>query len=234
MKLNELDYSEQNIQYHSELNPAAWSGWSMHPEVRERLLDIAQLFVDYLELPDFDVDDVRLTGSMCNFNWTKYSDFDLHIVTDYSALDSNNIAEALYNAKKTIWNDRHDITIHGYDVELYIEDSAKPPHSAGMFSVYDNQWIVKPEMVDPKYDHAAVNNKVKAGIDLLQKTIRSADSVDDFDRAIAKIYRMRQSGLEAGGEFSTENLAFKVLRNMGWIERLRDARANFIDKTYSI
>ena len=234
MKLNELDYSEQNIQYHSELNPAAWSGWNMHPEVRERLLDIAQLFVDYLELPDFDVEDVRLTGSMCNFNWTKFSDFDLHIVTDYSALDSNNIAEALYNAKKTIWNDRHDITIHGYDVELYIEDSAKPPHSAGMFSVYDNQWIVKPEMVNPEYDHAAVNNKVKAGIDLLQKTIRGADSVDDFDRAIAKIYRMRQSGLEAGGEFSTENLAFKVLRNMGWIERLRDARAEFIDKTYSI
>jgi hypothetical protein len=185
-------------------------------------------------MPEFEVDDVRLTGSMCNFNWTRFSDFDLHIVTDYNSLDCDDIAEALYNAKKTIWNDRHDITIDGYDVELYIEDTATPPHSAGMYSLLDNRWIIKPEYIDPKYDHAAVNNKVKASIDLLQKTIHRADSTEDFDRAIGKIYNMRQSGLEAGGEFSTENLAFKVLRNMGWIERLRDARAEFIDKTYSL
>lgn len=234
MNINELDYSEQNVQYHSELNPAAWSGWNMRPDVRERLIDIAQLFVDYLEMPEFEVDDVRLTGSMCNFNWTKFSDFDLHIVTDYKALQCDDIAEALYKAKKTIWNDQHDITINGHDVELYIEDSATPPHSAGMFSVIDNRWITKPDLVDPKYDHRAVNDKVKMLIDYLQKTIRQADSLDDYDRAISKIYNMRQSGLQAGGEFATENLAFKVLRNMGWIQRLRDARTDFIDKTYSI
>lgn len=234
MKLNELEFSQQNIQYHSELNPAVWDGWLMLPDVREQLIDIAQLFVDYLEMPEFEVDDVRLTGSMCNFNWTKYSDFDLHVVTDYRALQCNDVAEALYKAKKTIWNDRHDITIHGYDVELYIEDTARPPHSAGMFSVLNNRWISKPDFVNPKYDHDAVNTKVKNLIDLLQKTIRSADSPDDYQRAIDKIYSIRQSGLEAGGEFSTENLAFKVLRNMGWLDRLRDAHNKFIDQTYSL
>lgn len=234
MKLTELEYSQQNIQYHTELNPAAWQGWNMIPEVRERLIDIAQLFVDYLEMPDFDVDDVRLTGSMCNFNWTKYSDFDLHIVTDYSALECDDVAEALYRAKKTIWNDKHDITIGGYDVELYIEDTKTPPHSAGMFSIIDNEWITKPEIIDPKYDHQAVNGKVKSMLDYLQKTIRAADSIEDYDRAIAKIYNMRQSGLEAGGEFSTENLAFKVLRNMGWLDKIRAAQTKFIDSTYSL
>lgn len=234
MNINELEYSQQNIQYHSELNPAVWSGWRMRPEVRERLIDIAQLFVDYLEMPEFDVDDVRLTGSMCNFNWTKFSDFDLHIVTDYSQLNCDDVAEALYRAKKTIWNDRHNITINGYDVELYIEDSQTPPHSAGMYSIIDDRWITRPELIDPKYDHSAVNGKVKSMIDYLQKTIRSADSVDDYDRAIAKVYRMRQSGLESGGEFSTENLAFKVLRNMGWLDRLRDAQDKFIDNKFSL
>lgn len=234
MNIKELDYSRSNIQYHSELNPAAWSGWRMLPEVRERLIDIAQLFVDYLEMPEFDVDDVRLTGSMCNFNWTKFSDFDLHIVTDYKALQCDDVAEALYKAKKTIWNDKHDITINGYDVELYIEDTATPPHSAGMFSIIDNQWITKPDLVDPKYDHNAVDSKVKSMIDYLHKTIRGADSIDDYDRAIAKIYNMRQSGLESGGEFSTENLAFKVLRNLGWLDRLRQAQNEFIDSNYSL
>ena len=233
MKIDEFQ-SRENIQYHRQLNPAAWDGWRMLPAVRERLLDIAQLFVDYLEMPEFEVEDVRLTGSMCNFNWTKFSDFDLHIVTDYNALDCDDVADALYQAKKTIWNDRYDITIHGHDVELYIEDSARPPHSAGMFSVIDNRWLVKPDLVDPKYDYQAVDNKVKKMIDLLQKTIRSSDTVEDYKKGLEKIYNMRQSGLESGGEFSTENLAFKVLRNLGWIQRFRDAQQQFIDKSYSL
>lgn len=234
MNINELNYSQETVQYHSELNPAAWQGWRMIPEVRERLIDIAQLFVDYLEMPEFEVDDVRLTGSLCNFNWTRFSDFDLHIVTDYRALQCDDIAEALYRAKKTIWNDKHDITIHGYDVELYIEDTNTPPHSAGMFSIIDNTWITKPDMLDPKYDRSAVDSKVKSMIDYLHKTIRQADSKDDYDRALAKVYNMRQSGLEAGGEFSTENLAFKVLRNMGWLDRIRNGQNEFIDKHYSL
>lgn len=234
MNINELGYSEKNVAYHRTLNPAAWNGWQMLPDVRRRLLAIAVLFIESLDLPEFEVEDVRLTGSMCNFNWTKFSDFDLHVVTDYAALDCDDIAEQLYHAKKSLWNDRHDITINGHDVELYIEDSQTPPHSQGMFSLVNDKWITKPEYINPQYDHDAVNTKVKMLIDYLQKTIHSADSIEDFERAIDKVYRMRQSGLDAGGEFSTENLAFKVLRNMGWIDRLRRAQARFTDRKYSL
>lgn len=234
MKITELSASQQNIQYHTDLNPAAWSGWTLRPEVRERLIDIAQIFVDYLDMPEFEIEDVRLTGSMANFNWTQFSDFDLHIVTDYKALQCDDVAEALYAAKKTIWNNKHDITINGHDVELYIEDSARPPHSAGMYSILEDEWIDRPEYVNPGYDHAAVDRKVKGMIDMLQKILRRADSVDDYKRAVSKVYSMRQAGLESGGEFSTENLAFKVLRNLGWIDRLRNAQDQFIDRTYSL
>jgi hypothetical protein len=234
MKLKELNYSQENIQYHKRLNPVAWKGWDMIPQVRKRLLDITQLFVDYLELPDFEIEDVRLTGSMCNFNWTKHSDFDLHVVTDYKSLNCDDLAETLYKAKKTIWNDRHDITINGHEVELYIEDISKPPRSSGIFSVIDNQWLRKPDLLNPKYDHNDVNKKVQSNIDLLQKTIYKADNIDDFKKVINKLYRMRESGLESGGEFSTENLAFKVLRNLGWLDKLHKAQNQFIDKNYSI
>lgn len=234
MKVDELSLSQRNIQYHSNLNPKCWQGWQMIPSVRERLVDIAQLFVDYLELPDFEVEDVRLTGSMCNFNWTKYSDFDLHVVTDYAALNCNDFAEVLYQAKKTIWNNKHDITINGHDVELYIEDVAAPPHSAGMFSIINNKWISKPEFVDPKYDFKAVDRKAKALIDLIQKTIQHGNSINDFKRTLEKVYKMRQSGLDTGGEFATENLAFKTIRNLGWLDRLRTAQNKFIDKKFSM
>jgi hypothetical protein len=34
---------------------------------------------------------------------------------------------------------------------------------------------------------------------------------------------MRRAGLDAGGEFSTENLAFKILRNMKYMDKLSKA-----------
>lgn len=234
MKLTELNFVQGNIDYHSTLSPAAWQGWDMLPEVQNRLLDIAQLFVDYLELPEFEVEDVTLSGSLANFNWTKFSDFDLHIITDYQELNCDDIAETLYRAKKIIWNDAHDIKINGHEVELYIEDTASPPHSTGVFSVLNNRWIKKPEFLPPQVDKRAVDRKVQVMIDFLAKTIRDADSQESFEQAIEKVYKMRQAGLESAGEFSTENLVFKVLRNLGWIDRLRDAQARFIDQTYSI
>jgi len=234
MKLSEVGKLENNIQYHRELSDLAWQGWDMKPDVRSRLLQIAAVFVEYLDMPNFKFSDIVLTGSMANFNYTPYSDFDLHVVTDYQALECDDLAEALYRAKKEIWNDQHDITIHGHDVELYVEDVAEPPVSSGMFSVKNNRWINKPEYVPPKYDPRAVRRKAQGLIDDISKTIRTATADADFKQVSDKIRRMRRSGLDAGGEFSTENLAFKVLRNQGWIERLTSARTKFIDNKLTI
>ena len=54
----------------------------MVPKVRERLLDIAYEFIDFLGV-DVIVSDVVMTGSLANFNWSKYSDVDLHIISDF-------------------------------------------------------------------------------------------------------------------------------------------------------
>jgi hypothetical protein len=48
------------------------------------------------------------------------------------------------------------------------------------------------------------------------------------------IKRMRQSGLSSSGEFSTENLVFKMLRNQGWIEKLSDYMTSLQDQELSI
>jgi hypothetical protein len=56
----------------------------------------------------------------------------------------------------------------------------------------------------------------------------------DFVTATDKLRRLRRNGLDTHGEFGVENLTFKVLRNMGYIERLHDAYLHQQDQQLSI
>ena len=49
-----------------------------------------------------------------------------------------------------------------------------------------------------------------------------------------KIKRFRQSGLDDGGEYSYENLTFKLLRRNGYIEKLINLKSEVIDNKLSI
>ena len=228
------DVVKATTTYHGELNPAAWENGTLKSDVRERLIGIAQLFISYLEIPNFEVNDIVLAGSLANFNWTEYSDFDLHIVTDYRNLQADDLAEAFYKAKKTIWNDRHDITIYGHEVELYVEDVNERPVSGGVFSVLHDQWIKEPRNQDPKIDDSAVIKKVHELVDQIERNIETADDPEDLKRLTDKISKMRKSGLADGGEFSIENLVFKTLRNMGMIKALHDAYIHKQDAIMSL
>lgn len=231
MKAN--DYVRGNIAYHETLSPITWDNGILRPDVQIKLLQIAKKFVGYLEIPNFQVLDVVLTGSMANYNWTKFSDFDLHIVTKYSDLQCDDLAEAFYQAKKKIWNDTHDITIHGHEAELYVEDVEEPPVSAGMYSLLDDEWIKKPDYRPPSINDTAINQKVDSLIKQINSAIES-DDADDIKRLMTKIRKMRRSGLDNAGEFGTENLAFKVLRNLGYINQLNTEYIRKQDRELSI
>ena len=224
------DFVRATAVYHNELSPAAWTGTEMRPEVRIRLIEIAQLFVEYLDVQGFEVYDVVLAGSLVNYNWTKFSDFDLHVVTDYRDLQCDDLAEAFYRAKKTIWNEQHDITIYGHEVELYVEDVNEPPVSAGMYSILKDQWIKEPVKETPSIDRSAINAKVT---DLI-KQIRSADSAEDLLRLRDKLRKMRRTGLDRHGEFGVDNLSFKVLRNLGYLDQMNDTVLNQQDQDLSL
>ena len=228
------DFTQGNIAYHDQLCPAAWRGSRLDPEVRATLLEIALIFTHYLEIPDFKVIDVVLTGSMANYNWTKYSDFDVHVVTRYRDLECDDLAEAFYRAKKQIWNDQHDITVHGHEAELYVEDVEEPPVSAGMYSLIRGQWIDLPGFEPPEIHRGAVNAKVQDLIKQITSAVSDADSSEDLGRIKTKLRNMRRAGLDTGGEFSVENLAFKVLRNMGYIEELHQAYLSRQDRELSL
>lgn len=228
------DFVTGNVDYHDDLSPAAWDAGELRPDVREHLLRAAKFFVDYLEIPGFEVYDVVLTGSMANYNYTKFSDFDLHVVTRYSDLECDDLAEAFYRAKKSIWNDAHDITIHGHDVELYVEDVAQPPVSSGMYSILTNKWIKRPEYARPTVDNTAINAKVQDLIKQIDMAVAQADDPEDIQRVTDKLRKMRRAGLDTAGEFGVENLTFKILRNLGYLDVLNKAYHHEQDQDLSI
>jgi hypothetical protein len=217
------DFVKKNLTYNKKLASEAWQGSDIKPEVRYKLLQAAKMFIDYVDIPNFKILDVVLTGSMANFNYTKFSDFDVHVITRYSDLDCDDLAEAFYQAKKKIWNDDHDIIVRGHEVELYVEDIEEPSVSGGTFSLLDNSWIKRPTYEPPSYDDQAVNHKVQDLIFVIKKTIKGANNDEELRRLMDKIRRMRQAGLDTGGEYSVENLSFKIIRNLGYLDQLSKA-----------
>ena len=231
------DLVKGNIAYHEELNPAVWDdvfgkGYKLRIDVRYRLLEIAKRFIEYLEVPNFKLSGILLRGSLANYNYTAYSDFDLHLVTNYADLGCD-ITEQFYMAKKKIWNDEHDITIKGYEVELYVEDINAKNVSAGTYNVLDDKWVSVPTHEEPSIDDRAVSAKARDLIAQINRAIKTG-SVEDLDRLKDKIKTMRQAGLDAGGEFSTENLAFKILRNKGYMDKLYKSKTAKFDQELSL
>jgi hypothetical protein len=226
------DLTKGNIAYHDQLNPEVWNNTDLRVDVQYKLLEIARRFIEYLEVPNFKLVDVILRGSLVNYNYTQYSDFDLHIVTDFSTLDCD-ITEAFYLAKKKIWNDEHDITIKGHEVELYVEDRNAKNISEGTYSVLDSKWLRTPKYRQPDIDDRAVSAKARDLMTQINRAVR-AGSVEDIQRLQDKIRAMRQAGLDASGEFSTENLAYKIIRNKKFLDKLYKTKNSKVDQELSL
>jgi hypothetical protein len=170
---------------------------------------------------------------MANYNYTKYSDFDIHVVTHYANLQNDEIAEAFYRAKKEIWNNEHDIMIRGHEAELYVEDSKTPPVSGGVYSILRDEWINKPEYNPPRINNTAVNAKVRDLVRQIAHAIKDGD-IADIERIRTKIRNMRRSGLARAGEFGVENLSFKILRNEGYLDKLHKTYIQLQDRELSL
>ena len=214
---------------------------TMKPKVRERLLDIAYEFIEFLNV-DVIVSDVRMTGSLANYNWSKYSDVDLHIIVDFEQFNEKELPlyEELFRLKKTLFNDKHNITIFGYDVELYVQDESEPHTSTGEYSILFNEWINKPKMDNTEIDKESINKKSQEWMKQIDTLIKNVEdeplesAMKLIDKYKDKIKKYRTSGLEKGGEMSDENLVFKVLRRNGYIQKLFDFQTNFKDKKLSL
>ncbi len=141
------------------------------------------------------------------------------------------LADDFFQAKKSLWNDRHEIDIYGHPVELYVQDEKEPHIATGVYSLMNGEWNKKPTYSEPSIDDTAVEKKaeqLKYEIDELVANKAGDEAVVQLKK---KISDYRKSGLKSGGEFSTGNLTFKELRNTGYLAKLYDyARSNLDDQ----
>jgi predicted nucleotidyltransferase len=232
--------SSFNVQ--ENLNPQIWdlTNNKMKPRVRQSLLDIANEFINYLGF-DIFVQDITMTGSLANFNWSKFSDIDLHIMFDFNeAKEQKELFAELFKLKKTLFNSTHDLKIKGYEVELYVQDTNEPHISTGIYSVLFDNWISEPEKEEIKIDERTLSDKVNSWtdkIDMLLSEVEEMELVDALNilsKFKEKLKEYRNSGLEKEGEFSYENLVFKFLRRNGYIQKLFDFQNELVDRKLSL
>ena len=211
------------VNFHQQLNPRLFDNdKQMHPEVRKALLNIAKHFQNFLGVDNLDLVDITISGSNAAYTYTPHSDLDLHLVVLGVTDDQDHDAHMrqLFDAKKYQYNDQHEISVRDIDVELYVQDADQPHASAGVYSVMKDKWIRLPRRRRADIDDYAVKNKFQN----MRNRINQAILSDDFDRIQAvwdDVKNMRKTGLAREGEFSPENLAFKILRAQGMIEKLR-------------
>lgn len=225
----------KTLQFHERLNPAIWDNEDdMRLEVRLRLLRTAIAFLKFVDVPSLRISDIVTTGSNAAFNYTEDSDIDVHLIVDYSKAICPTIAENFFNTKKNLWNTTHDVTIRGMPIEIYIEDERHPAYSNGLYSLVNGQWLRKASHQAPKMDDAAIlvkTNFLASQIDTLIDTNATPEEIAKFQ---AKLSRMRKSGLAKGGEFSVENLTFKALRSLGYLEVLYNQAIKGKDRSLSL
>ena len=238
---------------HQNLNESLWDeNDQLKPEVAEKLLEIARQFISKTQGADAEIKDITFTGSLANYNYSMLSDIDLHILIDFEELnDDVSLVKDYFNAVKALWNYLHDIRIKDYEVEVYVQDAGLvgPPESgeareehisSGVYSITNNEWIRKPEREDVDIDNETIAKKAESLMDQIDRALAlmEKDKYEEaYDRAIKirnKIKKFRQAGLESAGEYSVENLAFKTLRNNGYLGKLSTLKRNAYDAKMSL
>ncbi len=228
MRLRQLEESAI-VTVNRRLNPKIWDADTLKPEVKAKLIEIAQAFEEFIGI-DIDVAEYTITGSNANYTWTEYSDLDLHLIVPGTPTDAE---RELYSAKKALWAEQHDITIKGLPVECYVQGADEPHHSTGVYSLSRDQWLVEPKKVKPKIDDAAVEAKKDGVMRELEMAMLSKD-INKLRAVKEKIVKMRKAGLERAGEWSVENLVFKILRNLGLIDQLTEKIRELEDQELSL
>lgn len=233
------------IEKHESLNSKLFTkGEALKENVRKKMLEIVDEFLANLKEQNIDIkiEDILLLGSNASYNYTANSDIDLHIMANTKNMKySTDVADALYSAYRTLFNKNLDINIYDIPLELYVETEKTPKNNSnGVYSIKKDKWIKKPvpEAI-PDYDKEALKKLVDKWEakckELLDKI--DSDKLDDEKQVVSlleDIYeKLRRTGV-AKSEYAIENLAFKELRNKGYLDKLKVSKHELISKRLSL
>jgi murein DD-endopeptidase MepM/ murein hydrolase activator NlpD len=245
--MNNVQSIIDSFKLQDKLDPSIWllknGNYTMKPNIRRNLLEIAYDFIDSLNV-DAVFSDVVVTGSLANFNWSKYSDIDIHIIVDYNQFPkhSRELYDELFRMKKTIHSNKHDITIYNYDVEIYVEDENVQidTKNVGRFSILNDEWLTYPSKNNIKINVKNIKEKANQWMKIIDGVLDNIEDEDIenakklIDKYKTKLRKFRKCGIDKGGEYSEENLVFKILRRNEYLDKLKNAKNKLIDKRFTI
>ena len=217
-----------------------WDEKVLFPEISDALMKIANSVLESMEI-DAEIKDIVITGSLASYNWHDLSDIDLHIIFDFEEIDENyELVKRMLDQSRINWNKAHNIMIKGHEVELYFQDDNEPHKANGVWSLKDNNWVVEPKIEDVDIDLPSTEKKAEAiakSIDHAEELLKDGKAEEAYEYASKiknKVSNMRSAGLSNEGIYSAENLAFKMLRNSKYLEKLSNIKINAYDKMYSL
>lgn len=241
-RINEVSASQLSLQsfdIQKSLHPKMWieendREYRLNSKVRLRLLDIADDFIEELSINWIKPKDIIFTGSLANYNWSKYSDIDIHILYDFKKIYKNSdFVDDYFKAKKEVWLKNHkQLKVYGYPIEISVEDSNEKNPSSGRYSLEQNNWVTEPTdfqdaTLNKKYikDYSA---KVMTEIDKLEKSIKSETDrhkievmANKVEKIFTKLKNLRSEGLESKKkEMSSGNVIYKLVRRMKYIDKI--------------
>lgn len=225
MKLEAFLEQKITFKYHDQLNQKIWNNTNLRPEVKMKLVRIGQAWAEFANIPTSAIKDMIVVGGNANYNYTEYSDIDLHLVVDKNKLpDCPDLIDDYLKDKKQLWALTHNIKIYGHDVELYAEEEGtERPSNQGVYSVKYNKWLVQPKYENPGVDTKLLKKKTQDLMDKIDLFISGkSNDIIEMKRLKEKLRMMRQAAIRKGGEFSIENLVFKELRNNGYLTKFSD------------
>lgn len=250
LEVNASDVDLSSFKKQDKLSPKLWGDdGKLDSRVRLKLLDIADDFWDFVDIKWVKPYGIILTGSICNYNWSSYSDIDLHLIADFHEIDDKTEFVRTYlDSKKNEWNEMHSqLEIKGYKVELYVQDVGEEAESNGVYDLESNDWIKKPshDAIKPiELNKYPIKNKaadIMTIIDDMYDALSSTDDKhnievigDDASYLWHKIKSMRKKSLDKHGESGNGNIVYKSLRREGYIDKLFDLMSITYDKVNSI
>lgn len=225
---------KESFEVHDTLNPKLWdtSTNKLLPEVRQKIIEIVNAFEEYLDFP-IQILDIHLVGSNASFNWTSSSDLDVHIIANYEDVtDEPALLQALYDSKKSKFNNDYNITIRGIEIEMYVQDVNSGIMSNGIYSVCDNDWVKEPKPIKSITKHNT-ETELEKWTTKINDVIMSND-YDKINDTINMLYLIRHNSLAIDGEYGKGNQLFKDIRNKGLLDNLKKAKMKARSKELSL
>lgn len=232
--LNELKLT---LKSNDKLNPKLWDkNDKLDPEVWRALDRIGKEWAQFAKIPKSAIKDVTITGGNANYNYTKYSDIDLHLIVDKSAIDCPSVLDEYLQAKKQLWALTHDVTVKGQPVELYAQDYKDSwKEGQGIYSMKQQKWLQKPTPYKIDRNHPEVIRKTKELMYQIDSLIgANSNDMQAFKNIKGRLKGMRSAAIEKGGEYAPENLVFKELRNRGYLDKMNKYLRDLEDQDLSL